>query len=90
MVKCIDCKHQHSSITKEPCRSCIVTDDKPGFELRPPDVVTNEEWIKNLNSHDFAIFLAEIMDCEYCKNELHLECNYSCEIAKWLEQEHKE
>ena len=57
MVKCIDCKHQHSSITKEPCRSCIVTDDKPGFELRPPDVITNEEKIKSLTTEQLALFL---------------------------------
>ena len=54
------------------------------------DIQTNEEWIKSLNSHDFAIFIAEIMDCGYCKEELHIDCNYSCAIPQWLEQEHKE
>ena len=90
MNYCNECIHEYSPIKLEPCRSCVLTNAHPSFEAKPPKIITNEEWIKSLNSHDFAIFMAEIMDCEYCKEELHIDCNYSCAIPQWLEQEHKE
>ena len=79
MVKCVDCKHQHSSIIKEPCRSCIVTDDKPGFELRPPDVITNGDIIRKMSDEELAEYFSNISH----KKQLN-------EWLEWLKEEYIE
>ena len=57
--------------------------------------MTNEEWLKSLESKELCNFLAGPSTCDYCayrnnrKRCMHVVC---CEdgVLEWLEQEHKD
>ena len=56
--------------------------------------MTNEEWLKSLESKELCKFIAAPSPCDYCayrnnrKRCMHVVC---CEdgVLEWLEQEHK-
>ena len=57
--------------------------------------MTNEEWLKSLESKELCKFIAAPSPCDYCayrnnrKRCMHVVC---CEdgVSEWLKQEHKE
>lgn len=56
---------------------------------------TEEEWVKSLNTKQFAKWLDNLLmrclcrDCNFCP--IHKEPNCTCEgIEEWLKQPHKE
>jgi len=95
MIKCIDCRYQHSSITQPPCRTCITTDDKPGFDPRPPKMITNEGWIRSMEKEELAEWFVTIQNdiADYFFSQANKMPILPTQIHTWLEwfeEEHKE
>lgn len=89
MKECKDCQYRHGQISKEPCFSCVTDKNKPHFKEKPPQLITNFDYIQTLNRNQLALFLSQIADCLVCQHELNIECKEPCheQWLKWLNQE---